>query len=273
MSMKDSAKMALRGAIYGDIIGSYYEFRPTKDENFLLLTSKSRFTDDTVCSIAIADALMNGNQFVEKLQLWCKKYPLAGYGGAFRRWFQKENPKPYNSWGNGSAMRVSAVGAYARSIEETLDLAKKSAEVTHNHPEGIKGAQATALAIRMGLMGMGKDEIKSEIESRFGYDLNRKYDEIKSLYFFDVSCQGSVPEAIIAFIESYDFESAIRKAVSYGGDADTQAAIAGAIAAAYYKEIPSYIAEECDRRIPDDMKEVIRMFDEKLDERHHTIEY
>lgn len=262
------AKLALRGAISGDIIGSYYEFCSTKRTDFTLVRDQSRFTDDTVCSIAIADALMNGNDFVGKLKFWCRKYPKAGYGGNFNWWFRQDNPRPYNSWGNGSAMRVSAVGAFAKSTEETLALAEESAVVSHDHPEGIKGAQATALAINLALSGCSKEEIKVQIETRFGYDLNRKYADIQPLYTFDVSCQGSVPEAIIAFLESSDYESAIRMAVAYGGDADTQGAIAGGIAAAFYGEIPESILMECDARLPDEMKKIIDNLDEAIERKY-----
>lgn len=252
--------LALIGAICGDIIGSWYEFCSTKRLDFELFTDRSRFTDDTVCSIAIADALINGKDFVGKLKYWCRKYPKAGYGGNFDWWFRQEHPQPYNSWGNGSAMRVSPVGAYAASVEKALELAKESAEISHNHPEGIKGAQATALAIYLALEGSTKEEIKAQIENRFGYDLSRKYEDIQPRYTFDVSCQGSVPEAIIAFLESSDYESAVRLAVAYGGDADTQAAITGGIAAAYYGEIPDFILTECFNRLPLDIKEVIAKF-------------
>lgn len=256
----DKRSVVLIGAICGDMIGSWYEFCSTKRQNFDLFTDQSRFTDDTVCSIAVADALMNGNDFVGRLKYWCRKYPKAGYGGNFNRWFRQHNPQPYNSWGNGSAMRVSGVGAFAGNIREVLYLAEKSAKVSHNHPEGIKGAQATALTIHLALNGYSKEEIKNQIESRFGYNLNRKYSDIQPNYRFDVSCQGSVPEAIIAFLESDDYESAIRMAVAYGGDADTQAAITGGIAAAYYGEIPDYILDECLSRLPLDIKEVIADF-------------
>lgn len=256
----DKRRLVLIGTICGDIIGSWYEFCSTKSLDFKLFTDQSRFTDDTVCSIAIADALMNGKDFVGKLKYWCRKYPKAGYGGNFNWWFRQDDPKPYNSWGNGSAMRVSAVGAFASSIDEVLNLAKKSAEVSHNHPEGIKGAQATALAIFLALNGSSKEQIKEQIEVRFGYDLCRKYADIQPRYGFEVSCQDSVPEAIIAFLESSDYESAIRMAVAYGGDADTQAAITGGIAAAYYGEIPDFILTECLNRLPSDIKEVIAKF-------------
>lgn len=260
----DKRSLVLMGAVGGDIIGSWYEFCSTKEQDFDFFTDQSRFTDDTVCSIAVADALMNGTDFVGRLKYWCRKYPKAGYGGNFNWWFRQENPQPYDSWGNGSAMRVSAVGAFANNMEEVLVLAEKSAKVSHNHPEGIKGAQATALAIYLALNGYSKEEIKNQIESRFGYDLNRKYAEIQPSYRFDVSCQGSVPEAIIAFLESTDYESAIRMAVAYGGDADTQAAITGGIAAAYYGEIPDYILDECLLRLPIDIKEVIAKFNQFL---------
>lgn len=252
----------LIGAICGDIIGSWYEFCSTKRIDFELFTDQSRFTDDTVCSIAIADALMNGNDFVGKLKYWCRKYPKAGYGGNFNWWFRQDAPQPYNSWGNGSAMRVSAVGTFAKSTGETLLLAEKSAVISHNHPEGVKGAQATALAINLALRGSSKEEIKLQIEDIFGYDLNRQYADIQPRYTFDVSCQGSVPEAIIAFFESSDYESAIRMAVAYGGDADTQAAISGGIAAAYYGVIPDYILKECLSRLPLDIKEIICQFNQ-----------
>lgn len=261
--LPDSKALPLVGAVCGDIIGSSYERYPVKSADFTLFTKTSRYTDDTVCSIAVADALINQKDFAERLKYWCRKYPHVGYGGKFREWFSQENPQPYNSWGNGSAMRVSAVGALGRSIDDVLILAEMSAAVSHNHPEGIKGAQATALAIYLALNGDTKDEIKNEVEYRFGYDLNRKYADIRGNYRFDVSCQGSVPEAIIAFLESSDYESAIRMAVAYGGDADTQAAIAGGIAAAYYGSIPEHILAECFARLPFDMQEVIGLFNQK----------
>ncbi len=259
-----SAKLVLLGAICGDIIGSCYEFAATKDYDFNLFTFKSRFTDDTVCSIGIADALIHKEPFEGWLQYWCRKYPRAGYGYMFRSWIYSDTMEPYNSWGNGSAMRVSAVGAYANSLEEVMELAKKSAEITHNHPEGIKGAQATALAIHLALTGKTKEEIKCAIESNFAYDLNRKYDDIQPGYGFDVSCQGSVPESIIAFLESDDYESAVRKAVAFGGDADTMGAITGGIAAAFYGEIPSYILDEGLNRLPEEIKTVINKFNRSI---------
>lgn len=251
--------MVLWGAICGDMIGSSYEFNPTKDLNFKLFTVYSSFTDDTVCSIAVADALLHDLPMAETLQKWCRRYPRAGYGGMFRRWIQLPDPHPYNSFGNGSAMRVSPCGALATSLDEVLQLARKSAEVTHNHPEGIKGAQATAAAIHLALSGR-RDEIKDYVEREFGYDLSRDYDEIKAHYSFDVTCQGSVPESIIAFLGSDSYESTIRRAVSLGGDADTQGAIAGGIAAAYYGEIPEHILSEVRDRLPEDMLRILDEF-------------
>ncbi len=259
------AKEAVRGAICGDMIGSIYEFHRTKDYNFKLLTKTQRFTDDTVCSIAVADALTSGASVETKLQEWCRKYPYAGYGGKFRHWIVAEDPKPYGSYGNGSAMRVSSAGALATTEEECLRLAEQTAIVTHNHPEGIKGAKAVALAIFMAVEGYNKSEIKREIEARFGYDLSRKYEEIQAGYRFEVSCQRSVPEAIIAFLTSHDYESAVRLAVAYGGDADTQAAIAGSIAGAYYGRIPGAILKECCAKLPDEMKVVLFNLDTAID--------
>ncbi len=264
---RQKASLVLWGAICGDVIGSHYECRPTKDTGFQLFSRYSRFTDDTVCSIAVADAILNDLPFDETLQRWCHRYAHAGYGGMFRRWIHAATPLPYNSFGNGSAMRVSACGALANSEESVMTLAKESAEVTHNHPEGIKGAQATALAIWLALQvdGQGervyiKEQIKKEISGRFGYNLDRRYVDIQPGYTFDVTCQGSVPEAMIAFLESDDYESTIRNAVALGGDADTQAAIAGGIAAAYYGEIPEHILSEVKGRLPDDMLRVLRAY-------------
>ncbi len=252
--------LVVMGAICGDIIGSFYEFRATKDHDFPLFTWKSSFTDDTVCTVALADALSRGEEYAGSLRLWCRKYPRAGYGGWFQRWFREDDAPAYNSYGNGSAMRVSAAGAYARSLGEALELAKKSAEITHNHPEGIKGAQAVAAAIYYARKGKSKTEIKEIVEELFGYDLNRTIEEMRPGYRFDVSCQGSVPESIICFLESTDYEDAVRNAVSMGGDADTMGAIAGGIAAAYYKEIPAKILDECLSRLPEEMKETVTAF-------------
>ena len=248
------------GAITGDIIGSIYEANNIKTKQFDLFTDKNRFTDDTVMTFAVAEALMNGGgheNFIRFMKRYGLLYPRAGYGGTFVRWLASDTTEPYNSWGNGSAMRVSSCGWIANldiPIEEGLklteDLAKKSAEVTHNHPEGIKGAQATAVSIFFMRHGKSKnaikeykDKLKDYIKDRFEYDLDFTIDEIRPIYRFDVSCQGSVPPAIVSFLESENFEDAIRNAISIGGDSDTIGAITGSIAEAAYG-IPEDIKEK-----------------------------
>lgn len=255
-----AAQLVLMGTICGDIIGSVYEGHMTKQIDFPLLCSRSRYTDDTVCTIGIADALLQGQPFETSLQYWCRKYPHSGYGEGFKSWFYSSTPQPYYSYGNGSAMRVSPIGAYANTLDECLSLAKQSAEITHNHPEGIKGAQAVASAIFLALHGKGKSEIKDYIEKQFGYNLSRRYEDIQPSYRFYVSCQKSVPESIIAFLQSDNYESAVRMAVAYGGDADTMAAIAGGIAAAYYGYIPQYILDRCKDILSKDLLSVIDNF-------------
>ena len=250
--------LPIMGAICGDILGSAYEWNPVKTLEMDLCQIGDTYTDDTVCTIAVADAIVNQKSFAETLRKWCRKYSFVGYGPSYRRWIRLENGEPYNSWGNGSAMRVSAAGALANSLEESLRIAKESAEVTHNHPEGIKGAQATASAIYMAKTGSSKDEIKDYIQTKFGYNLERKYKDLQPSYNFDVSCQGSVPESIICFLESNDYEDAVRHAIAMGGDADTMAAITGSIAAAYYKTIPEGILTHCLNRVPQDMKNMLR---------------
>ena len=259
------AQLVLRGAIIGDIIGSTYEFHSTKDYNFSLNLKHAFFTDDTVCSMAVAEAFLTYQPLAETVQRWCRRYPHRGYGGMFLSWIHEDFPKPYNSYGNGSAMRVSAVGALASSEEQCLEMARESAAFTHNHPEGIKGAQAVALAIFMALRGAMKREITSVLEKRFQYDLSLRYSDIQPSCRFDETCQGSVPEAMIAFIESDDYESTVRLAVALGGDADTQACIAGGIAAAYYGEIPDYILTPCMDKLPDDMHRVLDLYDKVME--------
>ena len=257
----------LCGAIAGDIIGSFYERNPTKKTDFYLFTPFSRFTDDTVMTIANADWLITHDNLWVIMQDYGNRYPHAGYGGMFRSWLRQDNPKPYNSLGNGSAMRVSPVGWAFDTLEETLEVAKQSAEVTHNHPEGIKGAQATVACIFMARTGKSKQEIKEYIEQTFGYNLSRTCDEIRPTYQFDVTCQGSVPESIIAFLDSTDFESAIRLAVSLGGDADTMGAITGGIAEAYYGGVPEHIKIEVLKRLPNEFIEVMQKFYQKFVEK------
>ncbi|OLP20154.1 hypothetical protein BST81_01590 [Leptolyngbya sp. 'hensonii'] len=226
------------GAIAGDIIGSVYEADNIKTKDFPLWSEDSQFTDDTVMTVAIAQAILTGSPYVDNLKAYYHNYPEVGYGGSFRSWAKSESRDPYNSWGNGSAMRVSPVGFAFNTLEEVLQEARRSAAVTHNHPEGIKGAQATAAAIFLARTGSDKAEIKTYVESQFGYDLTQTLDQIRPTYRFDVSCQGSVPPAIVAFLESTDVEDAIRNAISLGGDSDTIACIAGGMAQAFYGGVP-----------------------------------
>jgi len=258
------------GAIIGDICGSVYEFsnnsktsRPTE----IVLTESSskdklfRFTDDSVMTFATADALLYRRPFAVVYKEWARRYPDAGYAGYFWRWFNSDSLEPYNSWGNGSAMRVSPVGWFFETLEETLAEAKRSAEVTHNHPEGIKGAQSVAAAIFLARNGKTKQEIKEYVESTFRYDLNRTTDQIRPTYEFDVSCMGSVPEAIICFLESNDYVHAIQLAISIGGDTDTIGCITGGIAEAFYRKIPDELVQFVDARLTDDMKQVAQLFE------------
>lgn len=248
------------GSIAGDIIGSVYEQRPIKTMEFPLFQSGSHFTDDTVLTVAIANAILAKVDYAASLRAFGRRYPLAGYGGAFFHWLFDPGSGPYNSWGNGAAMRVSPVGFAFSTIDEVLLEAKKTAEVSHNHPEGIKGAQATALAVFLARTGAAKERIQSEITRKFGYDLSRTIDEIRPQYRFDISCQGTVPEAITAFLESNDYEEAVRKAVSLGGDSDTLACIAGGIAQAFYQEIPAEIVAEVRGRLPEEFLCIIDRF-------------
>jgi ADP-ribosylglycohydrolase len=248
------------GAIAGDVIGSVYERKNVKTKEFELFSSDSRPTDDSVLTIATMDSILSGKPFNESYKSWFRKYPHAGFGGAFRNWAISEDMRPYNSFGNGSAMRVSPVGCYYDTLDEVLAIAEESAAVTHNHPEGIKGAKATAAAIYLAKTGSSKQEIKEYIVTSFGYDLKPSLDSIRAWYTFDVSCQGSVPQAIISFLESESYEDAIRNAISIGGDSDTIACIAGGIAEAYYKEIPEYIVKRVKELLPADMKETLERF-------------
>ena len=249
------------GAMIGDIVGSVYEWHNIKTTEFELFKPNCTFTDDTVLTAATAQALMTDGDYAKAYQDFARRYADRGYGGNFSRWFRSDNPQPYNSWGNGSAMRVSPVGFAFNTVEEVLSEAKRSAKVTHNHPEGVKGAQATALAILLARQGLEKSNIRKEISERFAYDLSRSLDEIRPGYRFDVSCQGSVPEAIITFLESDDYEDAIRKAISLGGDSDTIACITGGIAEAFYK-VPDEIAEEGKSFLPEEFIQIIDTFTE-----------
>lgn len=258
------------GAILGDIIGSPFEFdRGDKTKDFKLFSRRSHFTDDSVMTLAVCEALLKVGQdatvkeiedaVISSMQSWGRKYPHEGYGGYFRCWLTARHPEPYNSFGNGSAMRVSAAGWLYDSLEKTRVVAKATANVTHNHLEGIKGAEATASAIFMARNGSSKEEIKKYIENEFHYDLNRTLDEIRPSFHMDETCQKTVPEAIIAFLEARDFEDAIRNAVSLGGDTDTLGAITGSIAEAYFG-ISETLISECRNRINKDMRDVVDAF-------------
>jgi ADP-ribosylglycohydrolase len=253
------------GAIIGDIIGSVYEWNNIKTKHFQLFSPECTFTDDTVMTLAIAEGLMNGcsaASFIKAMKKYGHIYPNAGYGGHFGSWLFSDDVNPYNSWGNGAAMRVSPVSWAFDNLSEVEKYAEISAAVTHNHPEGIKGAQATASAIFLARKGKTKDEIKTYIESKYGYDLSRTLDEIRPNYIFNESCQETVPEAITAFLESVDFEDAIRNAISLGGDSDTLAAITCSIAEEAYN-VPEEIKERALSILDGCLLDVYRQFSEK----------
>ncbi len=248
------------GAIAGDIIGSVYEARPIKTTTFPLFSAGSCFTDDTVLTVATALAILEKMDYGRAYRKLARSYPGRGFGAAFAHWFQADAAPPYNSWGNGAAMRVSPIGWAFDDKARVLSEAQQSAAVTHDHPEGIRGAQATALAIWLARRGWAKEDIRYEITKHFGYDLQRTIADIRPNYRFEISCQGSVPEAIICFLESSDFETAVRLAVSLGGDSDTQACIAGAIAEAFYGPIPEAIRTEVERRLPEEFRDTTARF-------------
>jgi len=259
------------GAIAGDVIGSAYEFNPTRDYNFELFTPKSTFTDDTVLTMANALWLLEDQEhtherLVEIMRDLCNRYQWRGYGGRFAQWIVDKDPQPYNSYGNGSAMRVSPVGYYAQTLDEALNLAKVSAEVTHNHPEGIKGAQATAVAIFLARQGKKKDEIKSYIETEIGYDLSRTLEQIRPDYSFNELCQTTVPEAITCYLEGFGYEDVVRLAVSLAADADTLAAIAGPIASAVW-EVPNEISQPVIARLSEEFCTTLLRFNELVAQR------
>jgi len=232
------------GAIAGDIIGSVYEFDNIKTTDFPLFSPGCRFTDDTVHTVALADSILSGADYTAKLKEYYTYYPNESYGGMFLRWVSSPDTEPYNSFGNGSAMRVSPVGYAFDTLEETLERAERSAAVTHNHPEGIKGAQAVAAAIFLSRRGKDRDEIRQYVEGRFGYDLGEPLDSIREWYRFNETCQETVPQAIIAFLESSSFEDAVRKVISIGGDSDTLGSITGGIAQAFYGGVPRDITDK-----------------------------
>jgi len=248
------------GAIVGDIAGSTYERCNLKSELCPIFAYGSQFTDDTVLTVATADHFVSGDSYAETYRRYGRKYPHAGYGAGFRKWMNSDDCEPYGSFGNGSAMRVSPIAWVATDLNWAIDEAKLSAEVTHNHPNGIKGAQAVASAIFMARKGEPKPVIRKFITERFSYDLSRTVEQVRPGYFFEVNCEWSVPEAIIAFLDSDCFESAIRKAISLGGDSDTIASIAGAIAHAFYGEIPDRMTDYCMGKMDSEQKSVISDF-------------
>ena len=270
------------GAIIGDTVGSVYEFNNTKDVNFAMFSERSNCTDDTLMSLAVAKWLTIDRTFshevLEEVMVeiaYKHRCPMGGYAGGFARWLFKPEylfdledgtracgRRPYNSWGNGSAMRVSAVGWMFDTLQETERVAELSASITHNHPEGIKGAQATAAAIFMARTGSSKDDIRDYIQKRFGYDLSKTWSDIHPTYSWESSCQGTVPPAIIAFLDSEDFESAIRLAVALGGDSDTLACITGGIAEAYYKYIPQEMIDETVAKLSEPLIKILESFAE-----------
>jgi len=248
------------GAIAGDIIGSVYEHRRIKTKDFSLFDDRCTFTDDTVLTVAIADAILSGRPYIDSIRHIGRRYPDAGYGASFIGWLLSPDPRPYNSWGNGSAMRVSPVGFAFTTEDHVLAQAKVTAEITHNHPEGVKGAQAAALAVFLARTGSDKESIRSRIASQFGYDLNRTVDGIRPSYSFDISCQGTVPEAIVAFLDSVSYEDAVRNAVSLGGDSDTLACIAGCIAEAFYGGVPDGVRTKVKELLTPDLWSVTEAF-------------
>lgn len=259
------------GAIAGDIIGSVYEGKKRwlveRSADFEpLFSPKARFTDDTVLTVAVADSILHGGDLADLLKDYYHRHPGAGFGGDFRAWAESDDPEPYGSWGNGSAMRVSPVAWAFDTLDEVLRRARDTARVTHNHPEGIKGAQATAAAIFLARSGAAKWEIRDEVERRFGYDLSGRLDDIRPAFRFDSSCRGTVPPAIVAFLESDDYETAVRLAVSLGGDCDTLACIAGGIAAAAYGGVPPAIRDQALAHLDDPLAEVLDEFEGRYPE-------
>ncbi len=245
------------GAIVGDIVGSIYECKTIRTKDFELFTSESRFTDDTVLTVAIAETILNDSDYTQSLKQYFHRYPKAGYGGRFITWVLADKVEPYNSFGNGSAMRVSPIAYAFDDLETVLREAERSAAVTHNHPEGIKGAQAIAAAIFMARKNHNKSEIKSLIEQKFAYNLSL---DLNSVEPAGVSCQSSVPQAIIAFLASTDFEDSIRNAVFIGGDSDTLACMAGSIAEAFYGGVPEAIAQPALLKLDDFLRSVTTEF-------------
>ena len=256
------------GAIAGDVIGSVYERMPVRHTEFELFPRRARFTDDTVMTVATAQAILDGRDYREAFRDWGRRYPAAGYGPRFKAWLRESDPGPLGSLGNGSAMRVSPVGLAFNTEAEVLREAARSAECSHDHPEGVRGAQAVALGVFMARSGATRNTIRQELQVRFGYDLNRTIVAIRPTYrtgpLFDMSCEGSVPEAIIAFLDSNSYEQAVRLAVSLAGDSDPQACIAGSLAAAAHGGVPPTIAAETRSRLSDDILDIVDRFEARF---------
>lgn len=251
------------GSVAGDIIGSVHEWTATKTKDFPLFTARSSFTDDSVLTFAVAHHLLDPCGYADAFHRYVAAYPGRGYGGRFQEWVRSGNRQPYGSYGNGSAMRVSPVAYAFETLEEVLAEALRSAAATHNHPEGIRGAQAVAAAVFLARKGAGQEEIRRTIQDRFGYDLRPTLSDIRPAYAFDETCQGSVPQALIAFFEASDYEDAVRNAISLGGDADTLACIAGGIAAAHFG-LPPTIAQQTLARLPEQLQSVYHSFNHRF---------
>ncbi len=248
------------GAIAGDMTGSVHAGKKQDPAGFPLFTDNTDYTCDSVLTVAVMDSLLNGRDYAQTLQVYGRKYPGRGYGTIFTRWLSQDCPRPYNSWNNGAAIRVSPVGYSGRTLKEVLDEARRCAEVSHNHPDGIQGAQATAAAVFLAKNGRSKDEIRDYIEKTFRYNLQRSIEEIRPGYYYDQSCRGTVPEAIIAFLDSDDFESALRLAISLGGNSGSISGITGGIAQAFYKKLPEHISKPVISHLTPEMFEIIEEF-------------
>ncbi len=268
-------RVEMIGAIAGDIIGSVHEGAGTKTKRFPLFGPHNWFTDDTVLTVAVAESILRGSDLVDTLHDYFHRYPQRGYGGSFIEWAVLRRREPYNSWGNGSAMRVSPVGFAYDTLDDVMQQAERTAAVTHNHPEGIRGAQATAVAIYLARTGSDKQAIRQHLVDVFGYDLSTPLNAIRETYEFDVSCQGSVPQAIVAFLEAADFEDAIRNAISLGGDADTMACIAGGIAEAYWG-VPKEIEQQTLSYLDGQLRKVVDEFNQRFrssEARRHRLKW
>jgi len=255
------------GAIAGDVIGSVYEWQNIKTKQFDLFSPDCCFTDDTVLTVALAESILTDTNYASLMRAYYRRYPGAGYGGFFHRWAKDHECGPYNSWGNGAAMRISSVGFAFKTLDEVLVRATEYTAVTHNHTEGIKGAQATAAAIFLARTGSTKADIKQYAEATFHYDLSRSVDEIRPTYRFNESCQETVPQAIVCFLESTDFEDAIRNAISLGGESDTFACITGGIAQAHYG-VPTAIADRAMSILDEDLRGVTARFMKRIQNPH-----